>query len=525
MSTDPRASQTRRGGLLGSGATVAGMTFLSRVSGLVRDVAVAAVFGASGSADAFFVAFRIPNLFRRMFAEGAFSQGFVPVLTEYRISRSASEVRALIDHVSGSLAAVLLVLTILGVVAAPLLVWLIAPGFDAADPRRSLTIELTRLTFPYLAFVSLVAMAAGVQNTWQRFALPAATPILLNVSLITAVWFAAFSDPAVLALGWGVMAAGSAQLLVQLPALWRLGLLPRPRIDWSHPGVRRIAALMVPAMLGASVVQLNLLVDTLLASFLTTGSISWLYYADRLMELPVGLVAAALGTVVLPALSVRVAEGDQAAFSATLDWGLRWALLLALPAGVALLLLAPALIATIFNYGALSAVDVRQSSAALSAYAIGVPGFVAIKVLAPGYFSRQDTRTPVRIAMLAVLVNVTLNLLLIWQLAHVGLALATAIAALANAGLLAAGLLRGGIYRPGAGWARFALAVVFGCATLAAFLLLCSPSATWWLAADVVARVAMLAGITLGGLACYAAGALLGGLRWRHLADPEARLS
>lgn len=454
-----------------------------------------------------------------MFGEGAFSQGFVPVLTEFKVVASAREVRALIDHVAGALGLLLALLTAAGIALAPVLVWLIAPGFAVDDPRRSLTIELARLTFPYLAFISLVAMAAGIQNTWQRFALPAATPILLNVCLITAVWFAAYADPPVLALGWGVVAAGSVQLAVQIPALWRLGLLPRPRLDLRHPGVRRIAVLMLPAMLGASVAQLNLLVDTLLASFLVTGSISWLYYADRLMELPVGLVAVALGTVVLPALSSRFAEGDTARFSATLDWGLRWALLLGLPAALALVLLAPGLIATIFNYGALGATDVRQSAAALIAYAVGVPGFVAVKVLAPGYFSRQDTQTPVRIGVLAVAINMVLNLALIWHLAHVGLALATAIAALANALLLAAGLLRCGAYRPGGGWGRFVLAVACGNAALAAFLLRVSPELEWWLAAGLTARIAALVGITVGGLVCYATGALLGGLRWRYLAD------
>ncbi len=518
---DGESAAPGEAGLLSSGLVVAVMTGLSRVTGLARDIAIANVFGASGSADAFFVAFRIPNLFRRMFAEGAFAQGFVPVLTEYRLRRPA-EVRDLIDHVAGALGSALLVLTAIGMLAAPLIVWLVAPGFDAADPRRALTVDLLRLTFPYLLFISMVALAAGVQNTWQRFALPAATPVLLNLALITSVWFAAYAQPAVLALGWGVVAAGVLQLLLQVPALVRLGLLPRPRLDMRHPGVRRVTLLMLPAMLGASVSQVNLLIDTLLASFLKSGSISWLYYADRLMELPVGLVAVALGTVVLPALSARHAESSPERFSSTLDWGLRCALLLALPAALALTLLAVPLIATLFSHGALQPDDVRQASVALQAYALGVPGFVAVKVLAPGFFARQDTNTPVRIGIVAVIVNISLNLALISWLAHVGLALATSIAALVNALLLLLMLRRDGVYHPGRQWLRTGGGIVVGCVGMTVVVLALRGPDDWWLQATLAARVVWMAVLSVAGLAAFGGGALLGGLRPAHVRSPPA---
>ncbi|MDH3283036.1 MAG: murein biosynthesis integral membrane protein MurJ, partial [Gammaproteobacteria bacterium] len=423
--------------LLKSTATVGSMTLLSRISGLVRDMVFAYIMGSSWVADAFFVAFRIPNLFRRIFAEGAFSQAFVPVLSERREAGSPAEVRAFVDHTAGWLGGALLVLTTLGIAFAPAVVSLIAPGFHSKPEQFGLTVDALRITFPYLLCISLVAMSAGVLNTWGRFAAPAVTPVLLNLCLILAAFvFVPWLGNAALGLALGVLVAGFAQLAFQVPFLRRIDMLPTPRLARGDEPAKRVFKLMMPAIFGASVTQINMLVNTILASFLVTGSVSWLYYSDRLMEFPLGVFGIALATVILPSLSKLHANGSPDGFSQLLDWSLRWTCLIGLPASVGLMVLAGPIMTTIFQYGATTAHDIEMASRSLVAFGFGLQGFALVKVLAPGFFARQDTRTPVRIAVIAVTVNIILSLLLVTVLAHVGLALAISIAAWVNAGLL-----------------------------------------------------------------------------------------
>jgi putative peptidoglycan lipid II flippase len=499
--TGPRRS------LLGAGATVGGLTMLSRVLGLARDIVIATIFGARPEADAFFVAFRIPNLFRRLFAEGAFSQGFVPVLSEYRARRSRAEVRTLVGHVAGLLGLALLALTVVGMLGAEYVVALFAPGFEAeagGAGRAVLAADMLRITFPYLLLISLTALCGGVLNSYGHFAVPAFTPVWLNVCLIlAAVGLAPQLERPVMALAWGVLLAGIVQLAFQFPVLARHQLLALPRPSMRDEGVRRVWKLMLPAAFGASVGQLNLLVDTLLASFLGAGSIAWLYYADRLMELPLGVFAIALSTVLLPGLSREHALADGARFSRLLDAGLKLGLLLTVPAAVALVVLAVPLIATLFGHGAMGGDDVLASARALQAYAFGLLGFTGVKILAPGFFARQDTRTPVRIAVVAMGVNVALNLALIVPLAHVGLALATSVAACVNAALLLRGLRRDGVFTPGGGWAGFLLRLGGSSAVLAACLALLAPGDDAWLAAPLELRVLWLSGLVVGGVGLY----------------------
>lgn len=496
-------------------------TLVSRVLGLVRDVVIASVFGAGASADTFFVAFRIPNFFRRLFGEGAFSHAFVPVLSEYRVSRSEEEIRDLVGHVAGTLGAVLVAVTVAGVLAAPVLVYVFASGFAAEPGQAALTGSLLRLTFPYLLFISLTAFAGGILNTWGRFGVPAVTPSLLNVSLITAATVVAprFDEP-VTALAWGVLAGGVAQLAFQLPFLWRIRMLVRPRLRRAHEGVRRIVRLIVPAVLGVSVAQVNLLVDTQFASYLATGSISWLYYSDRLMEFPLGVFGIALATVALPSLAARHAENDESAYRATLDWALRLVLVISVPAALGLGLLGVPMIATVFQYGEFGAHAVRMSALSLSAYASGLVAFVAVKVLAAGFHSRQEMRVPVRIAVVAMVANVVLNVLLVGPLAHAGLALASSLAAWLNAALLLRSLRGGGIYRPEPGWTRFLAQVGFAAVALTLVLTWLHGPAGDWLAGGGIERVAMLAGLVAAG-ACTWFGALAAsGVRPRDFLRP-----
>lgn len=514
--------------LLRSTSLISALTMVSRVGGLLRDMAIAYVFGASGVADAFFIAFKIPNFFRRLFAEGAFSAGFVPVLATFRVNNSQEDVRNLIAHISGALGTVLLVITLLGIAGSHWLALLFAPGF-ARDPLRlHLTAELLALTFPYLLFISLTALAGGVLNSYRRFGIPAVTPVLLNVCLIAATLGLAplLSEP-VTALGWGVLLAGIAQLALQVPALRRLNLLPRPRLNWRHPGVKQVLVLMVPALFGASVAQINLLVDTWIASFLQPRSVSWLYYADRLMELPVGVLAVGVATVSLPLLSSQHAANKPQDFARTLDWGLRVGALVTIPAAVALYVLAEPIIATIFGHGAFTALDGAMASLALQAYTTGLPGFVGVKLLAPGYFARHDTRTPVRIAVICVLVNVLLNLALMNYMGHVGLALSTGAAALLNAFLLWRGLVRCGVYQAGPQWRRDLTAIVCGCAAMCMVLWLVPQmlshvfqQGTNWLQMSHWARAWHLAVSCVLGGAAYAATLFAFGVRPATLRAP-----
>ena len=498
-------------------AKVGSNTLLSRVLGFVRDLVFAQLFGASAGTDAFFVAFKIPNFLRRLFAEGAFSVAFVPVLVEYKTQRSFTELKYFVDRVAGTLGGILLLVTLFGVVGAPLLVLLFAPGFIADPGKLELAGDMLRLTFPYLFFISLTAFAGGILNAHNRFGVPAFTPVLLNLSLIgCALWLSPQMEQPVVALAWGVLIAGIAQFLFQLPFLHRLGLLPRFRIAPRDEGVRRIAKLMLPALFGVSVTQLNLLLDTLIASFLITGSISWLYYSDRLMEFPLGVLGVALGTVILPHLSSQHASASPGGFSQAIDWALRWTLLLGLPAAVGLLVLAGPMISTLFQSDVFLAEDVAMARRSLVAYSLGLVAFIMIKVLAPGYYARQDTRTPVRIAVIAMVSNMVMNIILVFPLAHAGLALATSLSASLNALLLFRGLRREGVYRPAAGWPCLIIRAVLACVLMAVVM--------WWGMGDLQAWVSMdrsdrvwrlLAWIVAGAVLYFVALALFG-IRPRH---------
>lgn len=499
-------------------AKVGGNALISRILGFVRDLVVARVFGADAATDAFFVAFRIPNLMRRLFAEGAFALAFVPVLSEYRAQRGPAALKRFVDDIAGTLGLGLLAVTVLGILGAPLLVLAFAPGFAAAPGQQALAADMLRLTFPYLLFISLTALAGGILNTFGRFGVPAFTPVLLNVVLIAcALWLAPRMDRPIVALAWGVLIAGVAQLAFQVPFLARLGLLPRPRFNTRDAGVRRTLGLIGPSLLGVSVAQINMFLSTILASFLAAGSISWLYFADRLIEFPLGILGVALGTVILPKLSREHAERSPQAFSRTLDWALRWALLLGLPAALGLALLAGPLFATLFYSDAFGANDVGMAGRALSAYGVGVLGFLGVKILAPGYYARAQTRVPVRIAMVAMLVNLVLSLTLMWPLGHAGLALATALAALVNAGLLLRGLLGEGIYRPEPGWPRL-LAQGCGAGLVMALLLRwgCPPTDAWLVLGQGARAMQLLTWIGLGALA-YGVSLLALGVRPRDL--------
>jgi len=499
-------------------STVGSFTLVSRILGFVRDLVLARLFGADALTDAFFVAFKIPNFLRRLFAEGAFATAFVPVLTEYKTQRDFRELKDFVDHVAGTLGLVLLIVSAIGVLAAPLVVGLFAFGWVLNGPedaqKLSLAGEMLRLTFPYLFFISLTAFAGGIMNAYNRFAVPAFTPVLLNLSLIgCALWLSPHMDEPVVALAWGVFIAGISQFVFQLPFLTRLKLLPRPKPKFGDEGVSRILKLMVPALFAVSVTQINLLLDTVLASFLVSGSISWLYYSDRLMEFPLGILGVALGTVLLPKLSHERAAADPQRFTRTLDWGLRMALLFGTPAAVGLALLAGPMITTLFLSEAFTAEDAAMSRLSLMAYSVGLLAFILIKVLAPGFYAQQDTRTPVRIAVIAMAANMIFNLLLIFPLQHAGLALATSLSAYLNAFLLWRGLRRSGVYQAQAGWPRLLLQVSLASLAMAALLWLGPAAMGDWAGFGTWERALRLLAWILAGMLVYFGVLLAAGLR------------
>ncbi|MFP4146467.1 MAG: murein biosynthesis integral membrane protein MurJ [Halorhodospira sp.] len=515
-------------GLLRSIFTFSSLTFVSRILGLLRDVIIAGVFGSGTQTDAFIVAFKIPNFMRRITAEGAFSQAFVPVLTDYRTHNTRGEARALVAYSAGTLAAALLVLTALGMLGAPAAVTLFAPGFGDDPERFALTVELLRVIFPYILLISLVACAGAVLQTCGRFASFAFAPVLLNVAMIAAALWATpwFAEP-IMALAAAVTLGGVLQLLLQLPFLYREGLLVVPRPSLRHPGVRRVIRLMGPVILGSSVMQLNLLVDTILASFLVTGSVSWLYFSDRMVEFPLGVFGIALGTVLLPRLSAEHAAQAPERFARTLDWGLRLVLLVVAPATLGLILLAGPILATLFRYGAFGAQDVTAAAWSLAAYSAGLFGFVLVKVLTPGYFSREDMKTPVYCAAAAVVVNLVLSVNAVWWLhetpyGHVALAGATAVSATVNAALLLTGLIRRGVYRGGDGWPRLVLQVALASTLMGVAVLYPALRLEDWLAAGVLARGAALVGLVLAGAGVYAGALYLLGVRPWQFREPAA---
>ena len=504
--------------LLRSTAAVSLPTVASRVLGYIRDVVVANFFGAGVAADAFFVAFRIPNFYRTLFAEGAFSQAFVPVLAEYKTSESPAETRVLIDAVAGRLTVILMLITAVGVLSAPVFIMVFAPGFVAHEEKYRLAVVMLQITFPYLLFISLAALAGGILNTYGRFAVPAFTPVFLNLSLIAAaIWLAPMLADPVVALAWGVLLGGIVQLAFQLPFLRSLGLLPRPRFSRGHAGVSRILKLMGPAIFGVSVSQLNIVIDTVIASFLVTGSVSWLYYSDRLVEFPLGVFGIALATVILPGLSERHAAGLGKEFSSTLNWALGLVAVIGVPAATGLAVLAEPMLCTLFQYGALSVHDVEMAGRSLVAYSFGLIGFTLIKVLAPGFFSRQNTRTPVRIGVIAMLANMAMNLLFVFPLAHAGLALATTLAAFINAGLLYRGLRREGVLQPRAELATLVYKAIIASVFMAVMLTFVVPPLPTWVALGGFDRMIQLVAWIVAGASVYVATMWLMGVRLGHL--------
>lgn len=500
--------------LLKALAAVSSMTLLSRILGFVRDTVIARAFGAGMYTDAFFVAFKIPNLLRRLFAEGAFSQAFVPILAEYKNRHGQVATKTLVNQVGSVLTLVLIGVALLGILGAPWVAYISAPGFTDEPDKFALTVTLLRIIFPYIIFISLVALAAGILNTYSRFSVPAFAPSLLNVAMIiAALWMAPYFDPPVLALGWGVALGGVLQLAWMLPHLMRLGMLPRPTLKFNDPGVRRILTLMAPATLGVSVAQISLLINTIFASFLATGSVSWLYYADRLMEFPAGMLGVALGTILLPSLAKHYADDSPDEYSRLLDWGLRLTLMLALPAAAALAVLAVPLITTLFHYGAFQAHDVWMTRNALMAYSLGLLGLILVKVLAPGFYARQNIRTPVKIAIITLIATQLMNLIFIRPFAHAGLALAIGLGACLNAGLLLYLLRRHGIYHAQPGWWSYIARVVLAVVLMAGVLGWLMGSADWWLAQGFATRILKLMLLVGVGFAVYFAALVLMGFR------------
>lgn len=502
------------------------MTLASRVLGFVRDQVLAIVFGAGAITDVFLVAFKIPNFLRRLFAEGAFAQAFVPVFTEYKETQSPEALKDLAAHVVGTLAIILLVISTLGVMLAPLLVMLFAPGFIDDQSRFELATHMLRITFPYLFFVSLLAYAGSIQNTFGRFAVPSFTPVLLNVCMIAAaLWLSPMFEQPIVALAWGVLAAGVLQLALQLPFLQQLGLLPKPRWGWKHSGVRRILKLMAPAILGSSVAQINLLLDTVIASFLAAGSLSWLYYSDRLMEFPLGLLGVTLGTVILPRLSREHAQKSDEQFRLTIDWALKLAILIGVPSTIGLIVLSAPMLSTLFEYGKFTASDTTMASYSLIAYSFGLPAFIFIKIFAPAFFARQDTKTPVRIGIIALISNMAYNLILVLPMVwfgftapHTALAIATSMSAWQQAWMLYQKLGEHGIYAASPELKAFCKRMVVAWLCLAAVIWILSNGD--WHALDAGSRVMKLMGIIAAGAATYAAALLLLGIRPSHLASP-----
>ncbi|MFW2570426.1 murein biosynthesis integral membrane protein MurJ [Legionella sp. 29fVS95] len=492
----------KRQSLLRSTSLVSIMTLMSRLVGFARDMILAQLFGAQAGMDAFYVAFRIPNFMRRLFAEGAFSQAFVPVLAEYQQTRTVDEVRTFIARIAGQLGVILSIVTVIGVLAAPVIIFIFAPGFGENSVRSLLATEMLRLTFPFLMLVSLTAMAGAILNTYGYFGVPAFTPVLLNICMILAALYLCplLSQP-VVGLAWGVLIAGIAQLLFQIPFLYQRKLLVKPKLVWSDPGVKRVLKLMIPALFGVSIAQINLMVDSIFASFLKVGSVTWLYYTDRLTDFPLGVFGVAIATVILPHLSRRHAEQSNEKFSRALDWGLRLLLLIGIPSALGLSLFAMPLIAGCFAYGKFSAYDLIQTQKSLIALGSGVPAFMMVKVLASGFYARQDIKTPVKVGALVMLINSLLCLVFIWPLAHAGLTLASALAGYINCAILLFLLKRRGIYQPMTGWLKYILQLGVANTAVAVYLLLMTGSMSFWLAQSPVLRLTwLLAHVTVAVL-------------------------
>lgn len=510
--------------LVKSTSVVISMTMISRVFGFLRDMVTANLFGASAAFDAFSVAFKIPNFMRRLFAEGSFSQAFVPVLSEYQKKKTLAEVQQFVNAMAGTLGVSLLLVTVLGVVFAPWIVKLFAPGFETQGQRYDLAVTMLRINFPYLMLISLTAFSGAILNTYSRFWVAAFTPVFLNITMIiAAIYFSPQFATPIIALAWGVVVAGVIQLLFQIPFLRHLCLVPRLKVNFRDPGVMRVLKLMVPALFGVSVGQINLLVDTLFASLLAVGSVSWLYYSDRLMEFPLGVFGVAISTVILPHLSRHHATQSEEAFSLTLDWALRAVLLIGVPAGVVLAVMAGPMLSTLFQYGKFDGHSVVMASQSLAAFAVGITPFMLVKILASGFYAKHDMRTPVRIGVIAMVANTLLNVILIGPLLHAGIALATSLAALVNTACLFYFLRKRGFYRPRDGWKLFGLRLCSVNAVLAAWLWFGVGDINDWITHNAAWRVTHLLVLLGSAVILYFVALWLSGVRIHHLLMPPQR--
>ncbi len=504
--------------LLRTLGTISSLTLVSRILAFVRDILIARIFGAGMATDAFFVAFKLPNLLRRLFAEGAFSQAFVPIFAEYKNRRGHEETKLMVDHVVTLLAIILFFVTLIGIIAAPILVYISAPGFAATPEKFDLTVQLLRITSPYIFFISLVAVAAGILNTYNKFWVPAFAPILLNLCFIGgALWLAPYFDPPILALAWAVFVAGIVQLAFQIPFLKKIGMLPTWRFNLKDAGVWRIIKQMGPAVFGVSIAQISLLINTIFASFMVAGSVSWLYFADRLMEFPAGVLGAAIATILLPSLSKHHADGNLAEYSRLLDWGLRLTVMLTLPAALALGMMAVPLLSTFFQYGAFAAHDVLMTRNALVGYSVGLIGILTVKVLAPAFYARQDIRTPVKIGVITLLATQAMNLLFVFgmELQHAGLALSIGLGACLNSVILFYLLRKRGIYRLEPGWGKFLAKLGAALLVLGLTLWFGMGSEQSWLTSSGWARIGRLTGLVVMGVTVYFAVLWLLGFRVR----------
>ncbi|NDJ58160.1 murein biosynthesis integral membrane protein MurJ [Enterobacteriaceae bacterium 4M9] len=509
--------------LLKSLAAVSSMTMFSRVLGFARDAIVARVFGAGMATDAFFTAFKLPNLLRRIFAEGAFSQAFVPILAEYKSKEGEEATQVFVAYVSGLLTLALAVITVLGMLAAPWVIMVTAPGFADTPEKFQLTSQLLRITFPYIFLISLASLAGAILNTWNRFSVPAFAPTLLNISMILFALFAApYFNPPVLALAWAVTVGGVLQLFYQLPHLKKIGMLVLPRISFKNAGAIRVVKQMGPAILGVSVSQISLIINTIFASFLVSGSVSWIYYADRLMEFPSGVLGVALGTILLPSLSRSFASGNHEEYNRLMDWGLRLCFLLALPSAVALGLLAQPLTVSLFQYGKFTAFDAAMTQRALVAYSVGLIGLILVKVLAPGFYSRQDIKTPVRIAIVTLIATQLMNLAFIGPLKHAGLSLSIGLASCLNAGLLFWQLRKRNIFQPQAGWGGFLMRLVIAVLVMSAALFGMMQVMPAWDVGTMPYRLLRLVAVVVVGVVAYFATLALLGFRPRDFARRTA---
>lgn len=507
--------------LVRSTSTVAFFTLLSRIMGFARDIILASIFGAGGLFDAFVVAFRLPNFLRRLFGEGAFAQAFVPILAEQRVNQSHEEVQAFVDHVAGTLTTIVAGVVVLSEIFAPILIMIFAPGFLRDPARFHIAVHMIHIMFPYLLLIVLTAFAGAILNTCGVFAAPAFTPVLLNIALIgVALLWAPHASKPIYVLAWGVMIGGLAQMLIQIPFLKRVNLMPRFRINFRDPGVIRVMKRMLPALFGVSVAQISLLVDNMFASFLPAGSISWLYYSDRLIYFPLGIIGVALATVVMPYLSKNHAQKDEKIFSATLDWALRCTLFIGLPCAVGLFILAGPILSTLIHYGKFNNNDVIMTAKSLSAFAVGLPAFMLIKILASAFYSRQMIRTPVKIAAIALVVNLMLNAILIFPLKHAGLALSTSISSTVNAGLLWTLLIKQNIFAPSRVWRKTIMRLVIANGAMALVIYFMAGSLTPWLGWDAMTRILHLILILFAGMASYFLLLGLMGVRVRHFRSP-----